>query len=276
MLLSGAYSVPLARAASSALPLSFLLPAFAAAQTQTQTSSFSTSSADFARSRPKKDRNPARGVSALHRTGLKKQRVSIKPEDLPKPVLDPARRTQVQTDEDHGLWEFFPPDRKSMATPEEMNEHGRSWYVEELRVKDWDDLHRLWWACLKERNRLITYANERKRVGNMYGGYESTERDKTIKRTMKNIKYVLTERWYSWENARVAAMQDPEINMYADLDAGEPAYLPREDSLEVSEIFIDLAQYTDTEQPESHTASEEAEAQSGMPPPEPPKPEVRA
>ncbi|KAF7185969.1 54S ribosomal protein L4, mitochondrial [Pseudocercospora fuligena] len=256
MLLSSAFAAPLARAASTTLPPSFLLPAFAAAQTQT--SSFSTSSADYARSRPKRDRNPARGVSALRRTGLKKQKLSIGPEDLPKPVLDPARRSQVEVDENHGLWEFFPSDRKSMATPEEMNSHGRSWTVEELRVKDWDDLHRLWWACLKERNRLLTYANERKRVGNMYGAYESGERDKAIKRTMKSIKYVLTERWYSWENARVAAMQDPEINMYADLDAGEAAYLPKEDSFE----------------PESQ-ASADAEAQSGMPPPEPPKPEVR-
>lgn len=51
---------------------------------------------------------------------------------------------------------------------------------------------------------------------------------------MKRIKYVLTERWYSWENARVAAMEDPEINMFADLDAGEAAYLPKEDNFEVS------------------------------------------
>ncbi|KXT15009.1 hypothetical protein AC579_7774 [Pseudocercospora musae] len=256
MLLSGICSAPLARATSSKLPPSFLLPAFAAAQTQT--ASFSTSSADYARSRPKRDRNPARGVSALRRTGLKKQRVSIGPEDLPKPVLDPARRLQPQVNGNHGLWEFFPPDRSSMGTPEQMNSHGRSWCIEELRLKDWGDLHRLWWVCLKERNRLLTYAHERESVGNMYGAYESDKRDKTIKRTMKRIKYVLTERWYSWENARVAAMQDPEINMYADLDAGEAAYLPKDGSFE----------------PESE-ASADATAQSGMPPPEPPKPEVR-
>ncbi|KXS99598.1 hypothetical protein AC578_2228 [Pseudocercospora eumusae] len=258
MLLSGAFAftVPLTRAASAILPPSFLLPAFAAAQTQT--SSFSTSSADYARSRPKRDGNPARGISALRRTGMKKLRTSVLPKDLPKPVLDPARRSQVQVDERHGLWEFFPSDRGSMATPEQLHSHGRNWYIEELRVKDWDDLHRLWWTCLKERNRLLTYANERKRVGNMYGPYESRERDNTIKRTMKNIKYVLTERWYSWENARVAAMQDPEINMYADLDAGEAAYLPSKDSFE----------------PEPQ-ASADAEAQPEMSPPEPPKPEVR-
>lgn len=52
---------------------------------------------------------------------------------------------------------------------------------------------------------------------------------------MKRIKQVLTERWYTWENARQDAMQDEEINMYADLDAGEPAYLPKE---EVSAVAV--------------------------------------
>lgn len=45
---------------------------------------------------------------------------------------------------------------------------------------------------------------------------------------MKRVKFVLTERWYTWENARNEAMQDEEINMYADLDAGETAYLPKD------------------------------------------------
>ena len=54
---------------------------------------------------------------------------------------------------------------------------------------------------------------------------------------MKAIKATLTERWYAWDNARHEAMDDQEINMYADLDAGEAAYLPKdqvepEDSLE--------------------------------------------
>lgn len=42
---------------------------------------------------------------------------------------------------------------------------------------------------------------------------------------MRSIKHTLTERWYAWENARQDAMQDEEINMYADLDKGERAYL---------------------------------------------------
>lgn len=50
---------------------------------------------------------------------------------------------------------------------------------------------------------------------------------------MKAIKHALTERWYAWDNARNAAMEDDEINMYADLDNGEVAYVPRQDNGEV-------------------------------------------
>ncbi|KAF2217870.1 hypothetical protein CERZMDRAFT_104345 [Cercospora zeae-maydis SCOH1-5] len=223
-LLSSVFAAPFARATTS-IPPTFLAPALGVSQT----ASFSTSTVFHARKKVRKDGNPARGVSALRRTGLKKQKLSITVADLPKPVLDPSRRSEVEVDEDHGLWEFFPQDRKSMATPEEMLQHGRSWETKELKHKDWDDLHRLWWVCIKERNRLKTYELERTRAGNMFGQYESEQREKEIRRTMKCIKRVLTTRWYAWENAREAAMQDEEINMYADLDAGELAYLPKEE-----------------------------------------------
>lgn len=168
-LLSGVFNAP--RSCAATIPPTFLAPAFAAAQT----SSFSTTHTNSAR----KDGNKARGVSALRRTGLKKQRVSIKPFELPKPV-DRERIAPVQVDDDHGLWEFFPRDQKSMANPEELGSHGRAWEIRELRHKDWECLHKLWWACIKERNRLLTYQIERERVGNMYGRYESDERTKTV------------------------------------------------------------------------------------------------
>ena len=43
---------------------------------------------------------------------------------------------------------------------------GRSWTVGELRSRDWDSLHQLWWVCVKERNRLATEKLERKRLEN--------------------------------------------------------------------------------------------------------------
>lgn len=44
-----------------------------------------------------------------------------------------------------------------------------------------------------------------------------------VKQTMKSIKHVLTERFYTWEDAVKVAKSDPEVNM----DGGEgEAYIP--------------------------------------------------
>ncbi|KAK5167126.1 54S ribosomal protein L4 mitochondrial [Saxophila tyrrhenica] len=255
-LLTGAFGPALRR--SSTVPPAFLLPSFSA----TYQSAFSTTTSFQAR----KDGNPNRGVSALRRTGLnKRQRATypLVPKDgpvvLPKPVLDPEQRSAIEVDENHGLWDFFNVDRDSLFTPTQLAAHGRGWSVQELRRKDWEDLHRLWWVCVKEKNRVDTFKKERERVGTMYGDYEADERMKEIRVTMRSIKFVLTERWYAWENARNVAMQDDEVNLYANPDEGERAYLPA--GSEQPEMQM-RARRTE-EQAEDAASSEE------MPPPTP-------
>ena len=200
-LLTAAFGPALKRATT--LPPTFLIPSLI-----TQSSaSFSTTPSPHAR----KDGNPARGVSALHRRGPKgidrlnellsripnakqpsneeylspaKKRAQLNAAiaaSLPKPILDPDQRSKVEVDPNHGLWEFFNEDRTALSTPLELSNHGRGWAVSELRSKDWEDLWRLWWVCIKERNRIETFRMEKKRSGeNMYGDYEAEGRFEAV------------------------------------------------------------------------------------------------
>ena len=69
------------------------------------------------------ERNKNRGVSALRRTGPRTVRALSK-EPLPQPVLDPARRSKIQVNGKHGLWEFFDKEKTPFEKPEVIAAHG--------------------------------------------------------------------------------------------------------------------------------------------------------
>ncbi|OAX85128.1 54S ribosomal protein L4, mitochondrial [Emergomyces africanus] len=180
------------------LPPIFLAPTlqFPISYTSFQCSRFSTTPAPWL----KRDLSKHRGVSAIHRTGPR-QTLSVSKYPLPRPV-NHKEQEKRPLNPNHGLWGFFGPDRKPIPTPEEEFAHGRAWSIQELRQKSWDDLHKLYWLCVKERNRIATANYERQRLQVGYGEYESNNRDKTVRGTQQSIKQVLRERWHAWEEAR--------------------------------------------------------------------------
>ncbi|KAK2759479.1 54S ribosomal protein L4 mitochondrial [Arachnomyces sp. PD_36] len=177
------------------LPPPFLAPAlhFPLISSSIQTSRFSTTHAVAAREKSK-----LRGVSAIHRTGPRRP-LLVSKHPLPRPVENPEKR---ETTPNHGLWGFFGDDKSALIPPADEHSHGRSWTIEELRQKSWDDLYSLWWVCVKERNRIATSNSERERLQAGYGEYEANHRDETVRVTQKAIKHVLRERYYAWTEAR--------------------------------------------------------------------------
>ncbi|KAL1606100.1 54S ribosomal protein L4 mitochondrial [Nothophoma quercina] len=182
---------------------SFLVPSIRCAR-------FSTSPALL-----KKDNNSNRGVSAVRQTGLRpRQTLSVRQKDfenqqLPTPVKIEEKPTGTQ---DHGLWDFF-RDQNLLTTPSELSQHGREWTMGELRSKDWDSLHQLWWVCVKERNLLATEKLERARLKALYGDFEGKARDETVQKTMKAIIDTLAERTQAYQEAHALASQDPSIDL---------------------------------------------------------------
>lgn len=128
--------------------------------------------------KPKRDNNRLRGLSSIYRSGTK-ARMTVDGFELPQPAkYNPA--DEVKTDPNHGLYEFFYDKEKSLLSPEEEAQHGRSWTVEELRHKSWEDLHKLWWTSVKERNRNATASRERKRLKFKTGVEEGQDRMRTV------------------------------------------------------------------------------------------------
>lgn len=70
--------------------------------------------------------------------------------------------------------------------------NGRSWRTSELRLKSYDDLHRLWFILLKERNILLTERDWCRSNGRHWVNGQSNLYK--VKRSMARIKGVVGER----------------------------------------------------------------------------------
>ncbi|EEB06019.1 ribosomal protein subunit L4 [Schizosaccharomyces japonicus yFS275] len=123
----------------------------------------------------------------------RRQRVSAK---LPTPKAFKP----VEVSETHPLWQFF-RNKQALFPPEEEAKFGRAWTAEELRIKSFDDLHGLWYNCLREKNLLSTQSTELRRL-QLDVPKVLKDRNKTVGQTMARIKFVLWERQRAYESAK--------------------------------------------------------------------------
>lgn len=68
---------------------------------------------------------------------------------------------------------------------------GRAWNASELRLKSFDDLHKLWWTVIKECNVLYTQKDEARRRNVRF---INSDRLTKCRQSLARIKTVLTER----------------------------------------------------------------------------------
>lgn len=108
----------------------------------------------------------------------------------------------------YDLMEFF-DDPKNWGKNEVRV--GRSWRLDELRIKSNSDLHKLWYVLLKEKNMLLTMEHEAERA---YEALPNPERIDKVQESMDNIETVVRERnkaYYMLETG-----QDGERPLYVE------------------------------------------------------------
>ncbi|EJS42637.1 mrpl4p [Saccharomyces arboricola H-6] len=111
-------------------------------------------------------------------------------------VTDPIPPTaaNLHCSDDHPLWQFF-SNKKFIRSADELppSNHVRPWSIPELRHKSFDDLHSLWYNCLREQNVL---ARENHLLKNIVGSTHEEFGDlfQSIRTTMWQIRHVLNER----------------------------------------------------------------------------------
>ncbi|PIA17347.1 MRP-L47-domain-containing protein [Coemansia reversa NRRL 1564] len=98
-----------------------------------------------------------------------------------------------------GFEEFF---EKKQRVPTERDPTGRAWSASELRQKSWEDLQKLWYIVLKERNLLASQKVECRRLGIIPSFFSNKGRVLKCQKTMARIKTVLNERQIAWAAAQ--------------------------------------------------------------------------
>ncbi|XP_041378068.1 39S ribosomal protein L47, mitochondrial-like [Gigantopelta aegis] len=90
---------------------------------------------------------------------------------------------------------------------EETIKCGRPWHLDELRIKSNEDLHKLWYVLLKERNMLMTMEAEYTRQCELF---PSPERVDKVEESMENILAIVDERNEAFSMLETGKSNKPE------------------------------------------------------------------
>lgn len=102
--------------------------------------------------------------------------------------LTPCCSTFHTTANSRSLMEFFDSEKNWGEMEVKV---GRAWKIEELRIKSNEDLHKLWFVLLKEKNMLLTMEHACKEE---YQLFPNPERIDKVEESMKNLEDVVKER----------------------------------------------------------------------------------
>ncbi|KAG0281354.1 54S ribosomal protein L4 mitochondrial [Linnemannia exigua] len=120
-----------------------------------------------------------------------------------------------------GVEEFF---ENGKSIPTEKSWTGRAWRASELRVKSFDDLHKLWYVLLKERNVLAAQKEDARRFHISKQYFSNKGRQVKCQKSMARIKFVLNERRMAWVEAtklqRLANAQEATVNTKVSTPSG--------------------------------------------------------
>ncbi|KAI8620189.1 mitochondrial 39-S ribosomal protein L47 (MRP-L47)-domain-containing protein [Chytriomyces sp. MP71] len=97
-----------------------------------------------------------------------------------------------------GLLDFFDSE-KGWYWSESDPKTGRGWTCAELRTKSFDDLHRLWWICIKEQNKLLSQRDEARMFKVIF---PNGQRLQQVRITMRGIRLVVQERRIAYLQAQ--------------------------------------------------------------------------
>lgn len=83
---------------------------------------------------------------------------------------------------------------------------GRPWRTDELRLKSNEDLHKLWYVLLKERNMIMTMEEEYKREAELFPNPERLEK---VEESMENLLEVVLERDVAYSELETGESCEP-------------------------------------------------------------------